>query len=111
MPAGFGCVYVLTNKINGKVYVGQTVKSFKTRLSQHSRGGMLIGLALRKYGKESFSHFENEVPERFMDNLERSLIKLYDCISPKGYNLDSGGSKRKHLCEETRRKNIRSKER
>lgn len=99
-----GYVYVLTNRRNGKVYVGQTTQRFEARLSQHSRCKTLIGVALRKYGKENFSYFENEVPEELMDNLERNLITLYNCHSPDGYNLDSGGNKRKHLSAETRTK-------
>ena len=96
-----GIVYVLHNKINGKYYVGQTIQSFKNRYYHHKSDKTLIGRAIRKYGSANFIHFENEVPESFMDNLERNLIHLYDCISSNGYNLDSGGNKGKHRCKAT----------
>jgi group I intron endonuclease len=92
-----GIVYVLENKINGKCYVGQTIMSMKERLHAHRYGGTAIfSQALKKYGINAFKIIENEVPEKYMDSMERGLIKLYGSIAPNGYNLESGGHACKH---------------
>jgi group I intron endonuclease len=92
------------NKINNKVYVGQTVQPINIRMRNHKNRNTLIGNAIAKYGIDNFIISENEVPEYMLDNLESNLIKLYNSISPNGYNLESGGHKNKHLSEETKRK-------
>lgn len=91
-----GCVYVLQNKLNGKVYVGQTVKKVAYRIADHKKSLRPIGRAIRKYGFENFTCHENEVPEPFLDNLEANLICLYDSLCPNGYNFESGGNLLKH---------------
>ena len=52
------CVYVLTNKINGKKYVGQTTKTFEKRLKQHLTAAknniQKISRAFNKYGVKNF---------------------------------------------------------
>jgi len=55
-----GLVYILKNKINGKIYVGQTIQRFEQRLRQHlfaadSNSKQLIHKAFRKYGIDNFS--------------------------------------------------------
>jgi predicted GIY-YIG superfamily endonuclease len=50
-----GIVYKLTNKLNGKVYVGQTKNTVERRVRSHVKTKRsLIGKAIRKYGIESF---------------------------------------------------------
>jgi group I intron endonuclease len=104
-----GIVYIAVNNVNGKTYVGQTCRTFKWRLDKHKTKKDILWQAITKHGIENFTFIENEVPECFMDNLEISLIKLYDCITPKGYNIDGGGCKNKHLHPETKRKIAESK--
>ena len=49
-------VYKLTNLINGKSYVGQTIQTVEKRFKQHQHcKTSLIGKAIRKYGAENFS--------------------------------------------------------
>ena len=59
-----GKIYKITNKINGKVYVGQTTKTLKERFEKHCWGttkkdsyhfNMAIKKAIKKYGKENFT--------------------------------------------------------
>jgi group I intron endonuclease len=92
-----GYVYKITNLVNGKVYIGQTVRKPETRWSEHLKGhkngSRLLKSAIEKYGFESFS-FEvfDELKDRcHLDLMESFLIKQFDSVSPKGYNLTSGG--------------------
>ena len=98
-------IYKITNKINGKVYIGQSV-DIDTRWRQHinAKDNVLIHKSIQKYGAENFS-FEVllECPADMLDVWERDMIALYDCISPKGYNLTEGGGGCK-CSEETRLK-------
>lgn len=48
-------IYKITNKINGKLYVGQTIRPLKRRIWNHlCKTGTAISSALRKYGIENF---------------------------------------------------------
>ena len=54
-----GYIYLITNKINDKKYVGQTVTTIKNRTRQHfgnykSKRKYAINLAIAKYGKDNF---------------------------------------------------------
>lgn len=91
------CVYVLTNRINGKRYVGQTVVSFKDRMRSHRKAASAIGNAIRKYGVENFDIEINPIEQDNLDHIEKALILFYDSISSNGYNLDTGGNKNKRL--------------
>lgn len=90
-------IYKFENKINGKIYVGQTVQKLSKRISSHKHPGanknLPIDAAIRKYGIENFSittiDHANSVDE--LNEKEKFWIKYYDCISPKGYNLEEGG--------------------
>ena len=99
-----GTVYAIQNEINGKIYIGQTIRPFKKRLVAHLSSNSLIGRAIKKNGIEKFSISMNEVPEYFLDNFERNLIVVYKSLSPEGYNLETGGSKNKHISNESRQK-------
>jgi hypothetical protein len=87
-------VYVITNLINGKVYVGESLKIHK-RISEHkSRKDRLISKAFKKYGIENFTIYIEYMPN-FSKNdlwdLEEQLILKFDSLSPKGYNICSRG--------------------
>ncbi len=58
-----GKIYKITNKVNGKIYVGQTIKTLEERFQKHCWGttekdkyhlNMAIKKAIKKYGKENF---------------------------------------------------------
>lgn len=91
-------IYKITNKINGKVYIGQTIHSLETRWKKHLRcakNGVNTHLyqAIRKYGEENF------VPEIIceaktkseLNILETYYIQEYDSIH-LGYNMVDGGN-------------------
>lgn len=93
-------VYLITNKVNGKVYVGQT-KDFTQRKAGHLYGArkgypQLIYRSIRKHGEENFS-FEilEECDDLVIDEREQRWIAHYDSFnSDKGYNLTHGGGGR-----------------
>ena len=92
-------VYKITNLVNGKLYIGQTVnKNPEYRFSGHKadakyRPTLPIHKALCKYGADNFS-FEvirkcGSIPD--LNFWERYYIHCFDSIVPNGYNVDSGG--------------------
>ena len=105
-------VYVHTNKINGKKYVGITTlkpeyrwRNGKGYLSNNNGkwGQPKIARAIIKYGWDKFDHQYWEVySKESMLFWEEFLIKKYDSIN-NGYNVTSGGEHYKHS-EETKQK-------
>lgn len=94
------CVYKLTNKLNGKVYIGQTTQKPRYRFSDHrcrARGKKehreVIHQAISKYGWESFSAEVVEVcnSQAELNSAEEHWIGFYSCIAPNGYNVAAGG--------------------
>jgi group I intron endonuclease len=103
-------VYIITNQVNRKVYVGQS-KDPKGRKAGHWRGarknakGHLYD-AMRKHGLENFTfQIIEECTDDLIDERESWWIAHHDSINPsKGYNKESGGHANKTLSEETKRK-------
>lgn len=94
----FGLIYIITNSINDKVYIGQTIQSLKDRWNEHCRNpfskaeaDMHIKRAILKYGKENFNIREIEKCKiEELDEKEIYYISLYDSYN-KGYNSTKGG--------------------
>lgn len=91
-------IYKWTNKINGKIYIGQTTKSLADRVRMHvntASAGSTVPLhnAIRKYGIESFiiEVVEKAVSLEELNRLEIKYILEYNCLAPRGYNLKAGG--------------------
>ena len=89
-----GYIYAIKNKVNDKVYVGQTINSLQDRWYAHKSKAnhssqMVIHHAMRKHGIENFYI---ELLEE-CDNLserERFWIEHLDTYN-NGYNLSYGG--------------------
>jgi group I intron endonuclease len=91
-------IYKITNKINGKFYIGKTSKSVEQRFKAHincakNRVNRHLYDAMNYYG---YDNFTVELIEEIYSNLEanekeRYWINFYNCISPKGYNMTVGG--------------------
>jgi group I intron endonuclease len=93
-----GYIYIIKNKINNKVYIGQTVTSINRRMTAHytkaKNGVNLTGIdaAIRKYGKDSFDvNILCECSNERLDEMEKHYIKKYKSFNGKGYNLSTGG--------------------
>lgn len=115
----YGIIYKSTNKINGKIYIGQTSRTLKERAYEHNRLAKidgdynpLISRAIRKYGQDNFEW--SVIDEA--DNLEELNQKEKDWIihyrsfvgfvDSNGYNLTLGGDGRlgMKLSEESKRR-------
>lgn len=96
---GYGCIYCIINKINGKKYVGQTSKLYLSdRFGAHKFNarndvsGYLYN-AMRKYGEENFEIkvLIHGIPIDKLDFYEILWIKKLNTKSPNGYNMTDGG--------------------
>lgn len=107
-------VYIIKNKINGKIYVGSTADTFDRRWKNHRKKlregkhhSKHLQASWNKYGEENFEFKVLEVTE---DNQCRKregyYISLYNSCNPKfGYNeakVDLNGHT--HISEKTKEK-------
>lgn len=101
-----GLIYIITNTINNKVYIGQTIQTLEERWVGHTRKGyspnernMHIKRAILKYGKENFTIAKiEECPVELLDERERFYIQYYDSYYT-GYNSTFGGKGTQKLCK------------
>ena len=90
-------VYIITNLLDGKRYIGKTDLTVGERWKKHnsysvSLKNRYITRAIRKYGKDNFSIKEiaaNLTPEQ-ANEAEKLFISEYDTFR-NGYNLTEGG--------------------
>lgn len=101
-------LYAITNKIDNKLYVGQTTRTIKERYSKglNETSNRYLKHAIQKYGLDNFSIVQickvKNLEE--LNACEEFLIKeLKSHVSfGTGYNLEWGG-KNKTTCDATRR--------
>ena len=85
-------IYKVTNKINGKVYIGQSVDIGK-RWRQHmtAEDDNYFHKAIQKYGVENFEwEIIEKCKKKDLDEREIYWIEYYDSFN-KGYNCTKGG--------------------
>lgn len=104
-------IYKITNKINNKIYIGQTIQPLVKRWKQHCRHYKhrctSIYNAIQKYGKENFivEQIDHAHSREELDNKEMFWIEFYNSMNrEKGYNLVSGGNKNHTVSDETRKR-------
>lgn len=94
----YGCIYKITNKINGKAYVGQTICNIEKRFREHVHASLTKNTylynAMRKYGKDNFEIVEIDYAKS-LDELNSKEIYWIDKLNtkiPNGYNIADGGN-------------------
>lgn len=112
-----GEIYVITNKINGKQYVGQTLThrlnknkyrpfGYTQRFLDHiseafgkkKKQSRYLNNALRKYNREKFSvELVIRCSIHDLDQEECRYISEYQSLYPNGYNLTRGGKGARHV--------------
>lgn len=108
----YGVIYLIRNKINGKVYIGQTTVSVAERWSSHCKTDsycLLLRKAIKKHGRENFdvSAIDSANSKSELDAKEVFYINQHDSTNrDKGYNLREGGSFGKHSEESRKRMSI-----
>lgn len=91
-------IYMITNLINGKKYVGQTKRSLVKRWAEHVRGNSgcsALKLAIKEFGSNNFK-IEEIFQANSLEQLclkERELVLSLGTMYPNGYNLTTGGSR------------------
>ena len=84
-------IYLVSNKLNGKQYVGQTINPHLP-----IGHGRILKSAYKLHGKDNFTYepictgITNRVS---LNAIERFWISVTNTIVPNGYNIDLGGSK------------------
>jgi len=100
-------IYLILNRLNGMMYIGQTAKTFSKRykgFKPNKHDAPRLYRAVKKYGKSSFYIYllEHSKNKEDLDVLEEFYIEKYKTISPNGYNLNGGGKTNRILSEQTR---------
>lgn len=90
-------IYIIKNKINNKVYVGQAINPHRRFIQHLCNGNRLldnypIHLAINKYGKENFYYEILEQNIENYDEREHYWITYYNSVSPNGYNILAGNT-------------------
>lgn len=89
----FGYIYKTTNKINGKIYIGQHIRSSFD--NNYFGSGTIIQNAIKKYGKSNFTVelLEEAFSLDSLNELEKEYISKYNSVDEKiGYNIKLGGN-------------------
>jgi group I intron endonuclease len=98
-----GYIYKITNKIDNKIYIGQTIGDLERRWKGHLKkrsNCRYLKSAINKYGIDNFEFklvcitFDNQ-----LDDMEIKYIEQYNCLVPNGYNLRLGGNSGRHNVE------------
>lgn len=102
-------IYIHINKINGKVYIGQTCQKPEYRWKRNGKGYEtceIMWKAIQKYGWDNFEHIilKNNLTLEEANFYEKYYIQKFNSTNKKyGYNISLGG-KNAPLSQETKQK-------
>lgn len=97
-----GSIYIIKNKVNSKVYIGQTTMKIEERFYNHckpstqkKRSSYKLYNAMNKYGTENFyiELLEDNIPLEELDKKEIFYIEKFNSFK-NGYNSTYGGDGR-----------------
>lgn len=92
-------IYKITNSVNDKVYIGQTIRTLESRFARHIDDAIKnphtlnkFHRAINKYGKDKFSIelIDEANTQAELNKKEQYWIKKYNSIE-NGYNTAEGG--------------------
>lgn len=90
----YGVIYKITNRINGKAYIGQTTQTIQERWMSHIYGHskcFRLKSAIRKYGKDSFTVEIVDSASNFVElGFKEILWIIKEDTFNKGYNVKIG---------------------
>lgn len=106
----YGIIYKITNKVNGKIYIGQTTRGFNKRyhckgvgiervynyyiiMKRYEHYNIHLLRSIEKYGFNAFDVieiFDVAFSKNELDIKEKLYIEIFDCIE-NGYNVTKGG--------------------
>lgn len=91
-------IYKITNNINGRIYIGQSVnisqrwKDHRTKINSSYEYNTPLKRAFRKYGINNFTFEIIETCSKDeLDEKEQYYIEFYNSLTPNGYNIQKGG--------------------
>jgi len=97
----YGFIYMIKNKINSKIYIGQTYRNINKRIYEYKAAckynkfnNKYLGNAFNKYGWDNFefSIIDTATSINGLNDKEIYYIKKYNSHNKKyGYNLHLGG--------------------
>src|SRR6056300_661245 len=100
-----GIIYKITSP-SGKVYVGQTIRSFEKRMQEHKQESSCcttVSRAIQKYKDQmKYEIVEDNVPPEQLDEREIFWIKKLNSLAPNGYNCTTGGQFTKEYAQEVK---------
>jgi len=109
----YGSIYKITNKLNGKQYIGQTVNSIEKRFNEHckEKRNRHISNAINSYGISNFEIIELYVAfdKEELNNKEIFFVNYFNTLYPNGYNHRAGGNQNGICSEELKTKISKSK--
>lgn len=111
-----GIIYKLTAP-NGKIYIGQTIRTLAERFAQHvyearhtpDNGCVYLNHSLNYHGPESFTReILIQCDNNELNTNEKEMIEHYNSLTPNGLNILSGGNTNKIYSNELKEKMSRS---
>lgn len=112
MSKEISCIYAISNTINNKQYIGQTI-DFNQRQTNHlsslrnnTHSNKHLQNSWNKYGESNFEfRILKECSVEELDNWEKWFISAYQTYNRKyGFNYEKGGNLKKIVSQETKQK-------
>ena len=93
----YGVIYLVTNMVTEKVYIGQTIGTISARWKGHCNAGKSsrLWLSIQAHGRQAFKieKIDEALTKQELDDLERLYIAVYGSAKKTmGYNFERGGS-------------------
>ena len=90
----YGFIYITTNHVNGRQYIGQKKYDKSGKWKKYLGSGIVLKRAIEKYGESNFSKeiIEECETKEILNNREKYWISYYNAVnSSEFYNLALGG--------------------